>query len=199
MNETPKQEEWTQVFEHDGNELYIQKFNLDQETIEELWKAPLKSEPEFTMYNKKCKMHRDIGFFSDESKGYKYTNQMAKSEPLTENMKQLLETVNQMTGQKFNGLLFNLYKDGDDYISAHRDDESNLGEHGVVALSFGAPRKFRIRDYETKKILKDYVTQDMELMWMKGANFHKDLTHEIPKEKKIKKPRLSITFRQHLS
>jgi alkylated DNA repair dioxygenase AlkB len=197
--ENENENEWNQVFEHEGNELYVRTLEVESDIIEELWEVELQSEPEFTMFNKTCRMHRDIGFYSDESEGYKYTNQIAKAEPLSEKMKQLLETVNEITGQQFNGLLFNLYKDGNDYISAHRDDESNLGEHGVVALSFGAPRKFRIRDYTTKKILKDYVTKHTELMWMKGDNFHKILTHEIPIEKKVKEPRLSITFRKHLS
>ena len=44
--------------------------------------------------------------------------------------------------------------DGNDYIGAHRDAEENLSAHGVVALSLGAGRKFRIRDYRTKRNLK---------------------------------------------
>ena len=67
-----------------------------------------------------------------------------------------------------------------------------------MALSLGATRKFRIRDWMTKKILADIPTKDCELMWMQGTRFHKDLTHEVPVEKKVKQPRPSITFRQHV-
>lgn len=194
------EDSWKKVFEGPyDTELLVRKLNLDKNLVQDLWQTELVEKPIFKMYNKECCMRRNIGFFSDESTGYSYTNQTAKSKPLTDGMKKLLQEVNKLTGLDFNGLLFNLYVDGNDYIGAHRDDEKNLTEDGVVALSFGAPRKFRIRDFKTRQILIDYPTRDGELMWMKGSRFHKDLTHEVPVEKKIKLPRLSITFRKHLS
>ena len=49
---------------------------------------------------------------------------------------------------------------------------TSLDKDGVVALSLGATRKFRIRDYQTKKILIDYPTKDGELMWIQGSRFY---------------------------
>lgn len=192
--------EWQQIFGLDDKNLKVSPIELDPQLIQKLWQIANQSlaiQPQFELFGRPAKMHRNIGFFSDISKGYQYTNQVSKSSPLTNEMKQLLQIVNQATGIDFNGLLFNLYIDGNDYIGAHRDAEENLSAHGVVALSLGAGRKFRIRDYRTKKIILDYRTHDSQLMWMSGPNFHKDWTHEVPKEKKIKEPRLSITFRQH--
>ena len=190
---------WQTVFQGPSDtSLATLQLDLPKSLLEKLWQADLEVQPKFTMYNRECRMRRNIGFFSDESIGYKYTNQMAKSKPLTPEMKQLLNHVNTLTNRNFNGLLFNLYLDGNDYIGAHRDDESALDKDGVVALSLGATRKFRIRDYQTKKILIDYPTKNGELMWMRGSRFHKDLTHEVPVEKRVKTPRLSITFRNHV-
>jgi alkylated DNA repair dioxygenase AlkB len=191
--------DWIEIFKGPREtSLSIRELKLDKEIITDLWNTELNVKPTFMLYDKECRMRRNIGFFSDHSSGYNYTNQTAESKPLTENMKKLLRQVNELTNQDFNGLLFNLYVDGNDYIGSHRDDEKNLTDAGVVALSLGATRKFRIRDWMTKKILADIPTKDCELMWMQGTRFHKDLTHEVPVEKKVKQPRPSITFRQHV-
>jgi alkylated DNA repair dioxygenase AlkB len=55
----------------------------------------------------------------------------------------------------YNGILVNKYKSGEDYISKHSDDEKNLDDSGVISISYGATRKFRIRDKKTNVIVKD--------------------------------------------
>lgn len=192
---------WKNVFKtDDGSNLYTMNISemLSDTDVSELWEAPLVSRPEIRIMGKQAFMRRNVGFFSDVADGYKYTGQKAEAKPLTPAMKKILEIVNTITGEEFNGLLFNLYLDGEDYISAHRDNERELGPIGVIALSFGAARTFRIRDYATKEVLFDHKTGNGELMWMRGENFHKTLTHEVPKEKSVKEPRLSITFRGHM-
>lgn len=70
-----------------------------------------------------------------------------KSKPLSKSMTELLAVINKMIGTEFNGALVNKYVDGNDYISAHSDDENGLDRLvGVVSLSYGAERIFRIRD-----------------------------------------------------
>ena len=38
----------------------------------------LENRPEIIVYGKKCKQHRNVGFFSDESSGYRYSNRIMK-------------------------------------------------------------------------------------------------------------------------
>ena len=149
------------------------------------------------VYGKKCHQHRSIGFFSNESIGYKYSGQMAKSQKLTDNLKLLLDYINKKFNSDFNGILVNKYLKGTDYISRHSDDETGLSNVGVLAISFGAVRKFRIRDKETKKIVKDIPTLSNKIIHM-GGEFQKEFTHEIPIERKVKNVRWSFTFRKHL-
>ena len=77
---------------------------------------------------------------------------MAKSQELTDNLKLLLDYINKKFNSDFNGILVNKYLKGTDYIGRHSDDETGLSNVGVLAISFGAVRKFRIRDKETKKL-----------------------------------------------
>ncbi len=152
--------------------------------------------PPIVVYGKNCIQHRSIGFFSDESIGYYYSGKLAKSQVLTPNLKNLLMEVSQKFDTKFNGILVNKYESGLDYIGKHSDDESNLSNVGVVSISYGASRKFRIRDKKTNKIKLDVLTNSYELLHM-GGDFQKEFTHEIPIEKKVKEPRISFTFRYH--
>ena len=76
---------------------------------------------------------------------------------MTTSLLALLAQINDFFGTEYNGILVNKYKTGEDYISAHSDDEKCLNDVGVVAISYGATRKFRIRDKRTKKIVRDFA------------------------------------------
>lgn len=168
---------------------------LLENCIEEIQNLLL-DEPQIIVYGKPAIQHRSIGFFSNDSIGYYYSGQLAKSMQLTPNLFILLKIINEKFKTNFNGILINKYKNGMCYISAHSDDEKNLGSCGVVAISRGAIRKFRIRDKITKKRIIDIPTISNEIIHM-GENFQKEFTHEIPIEKKIKEERYSFTFRKH--
>jgi alkylated DNA repair dioxygenase AlkB len=190
------------VFEKDkGSTAFLDKgsfpkYKLLEQCVFEV--DPLLEErPEIYVYNKMCKQQRYIGFFSDESVGYKYSNKLMASKPLSPKTTELIQTVNTLLGTEFNGILVNKYMDGNDYIGAHSDSEIGLDARGgVVALSFGAERTFRIRCKHTKKILHEEQTTNGSILQMGGA-FQKLYTHEIPVQKKIKEARTSITFRKH--
>ena len=152
--------------------------------------------PEIKVFGKIAHQNRSVGFFSDESIGYKYSNQIAKSLPLTPGLKKLLSDVNQKFNAGFNGILVNKYSGGTDYIGAHSDDESGLDKVGVVAISYGVSRTFRIRDKATKAIIQDFPTVSNGIIFMKG-DFQKKFTHEIPVQKRVQGIRYSLTFRKH--
>ena len=109
----------------------------------------------------------------------------------------LLTHVNDIFGTNYNGILVNKYKTGADYISAHSDDDKNLDDTGVVAISYGATRKFRVRDKKTKNIVRDIPLTSYSMIQM-GGKFQQEFTHEVPVEKKIMDERISFTFRKHI-
>jgi len=154
-------------------------------------------EPPITVFGKQCRQPRDVQFRSDASKGYFYSNQVMQSQPLTQEMTTLLGLVNDTFGANFNGILINRYVDGTKSVAAHADSESGLNEiAGVVAISHGTTRNFRIRDISTKAIIGNYDAKQYMALQMKGP-FQANYTHEIPQQKKIKSQRISLTFREH--
>lgn len=159
-------------------------------------KDELLVKPPIQLYGKTVYQQRDIGFFSDESIGYYYSGQLAKAKPLQPHSAELMKLINARYGTNYNGILVNKYDDGNNYIGDHSDDEKNLDKGGVISISHGAVRKFRIREKLTKKIIMDIPTTSNSIIHM-GGNFQKEFTHGIPVEKKVKGVRYSLTFRTH--
>jgi len=111
--------------------------NLIQKCISEV-DSKLIVKPQIIVFGKQARQHRNVGFFSNTSIGYHYSGKLAKSIPLTPHLLTLLNKINTTFNSEFNGILINKYLDGDDSIGAHSDDEKNLDDIGVVALSYGA-------------------------------------------------------------
>jgi alkylated DNA repair dioxygenase AlkB len=159
--------------------------------------------PPIVVYGKPGYQHRSIGFFGKTDaagvpliEGYRYSGQLAPAQPLPPCLAALLDGVNAMFQADFNGILVNRYRGGADTIGAHSDDEKFL-DTGVVAISWGESRTFRIRQRSDKKIIADIPTSSGTVMVMAG-DFQKEFTHEIPAELKKKGVRVSFTFRKHL-
>lgn len=109
-------------------------------------------------------------------------------------MKFLLNEINTACSANWNGILVNFYHN---YISAHSDDEKELDTTaGVVALSIGATRTFRIRSKASLSIL-DVELKSGDLVQMCGPLFQHLLSHEIVKTKKLCGWRLSVTCHKH--
>ena len=168
---------------------------LLEKCVEEI-QGKLLETPEIKLYGKIMHQHRNIGFFSDDSKGYWYSGQLAASQPLSSSLLLLLQSINTMYHTNCNGILVNQYRNGEDYISAHSDNEHHLDPEGVISISYGATRTFRIRNKETKHIVQDIKMESNQIIHM-GGSFQKEFTHEIPMEKRIKEVRYSFTFRKH--
>ena len=196
-----KQQKMERVFQNANGTAFLDKgLFINKELLEQcvLYVEPqLEERPEIIIYGKPCKQHRNVGFFSDESIGYKYSKKLMASKPLSPLLTDLLESINKMLGTQFNGILVNKYLDGNDYIGAHSDDETGLDGIGVVAISYGSERIFRIRNKNDKTIVCDEPTTHCGILHM-GGNFQKVYTHEIPMQKKIKESRISFTFRKHI-
>jgi len=183
----------SRLFNEDEQEQIID--HLNSEIVPQLYR------PNITVRGKLYPQRRDVGFFSDESQGYYYSGQMVKSIPLTDLLQDVLQKVNNFYGFQFNGILINFYRDGNDKIGAHSDDERYLDskKSAVLSISFGAERIFRIRRKNSaagqQKI--DVHLKYGDILIMQGKDFQKMYTHEIPEQKKEGNPRISLTFRLH--
>lgn len=188
------------VFENIEKNVFLDKaifpnLELLKECISNI-ETQLEERPTIIVFDKICKQNRDVGFFSNDSKGYYYSQKLMASKPLSPALSELLLCINTMLGAKYNGILVNKYNDGNDYIGAHSDNEIDLDPIGVTCISYGSERNFRIRNKNDKKIVHEENTSHCSILHM-GGKFQKFYTHEIPIQKKIKGTRFSFTFRKN--
>lgn len=89
----------------------------------------------------------------------------------------------------YNQAILNKYKDETDEercttsIGEHADDEKEIDQTvPVVSISFGAPRRFRVRVKKTRKF-RDVLLEEGDMCIMRGK-FQEECTHELPKVSK---------------
>lgn len=81
-------------------------------------------------------------------------------------------------------------------VGWHRDKGLKDDLNTIVTVSIGAPRKFKLRDYNTKKVCYDNYLYDGDIVVMfKETNINYE--HSIAKayKKDDQSPRISFTFR----
>lgn len=109
--------------------------------------------------------------------------------------KVIKEKVEAATNTVFNLALLNYYRDGQDSMSWHSDDEAELGRNPVIAsVTLGARRKFRLRHKSRKDCKLDLWLEHGSLLLMAGPTQH-GWQHAIPKTKAKLGARINLTFR----
>lgn len=126
--------------------------------------------------------------------GYTYSGLRLAPMPLTPLLAELRGAVEAATGQRYNSVLLNYYRDGADSMGMHSDDEPELGPRPAIAsLSYGATRTFILRHKQSKRTLK-FALADGNLLLMAGV-LQQHWLHGINKTAKPTGPRLNLTFR----
>lgn len=193
MSQILFQTEQSSLVLHNLENEWVQRMPLICDQIDPL----LIHHPELMMYGKTCHMRRSVGFFSNHSIGYRYSGQLAAAQPLEGELLEVLEYINNRFESHYNGILINKYDSGEEYISKHSDDESSLDpDVGVLMISVGSIRTFRVRDKTSGEVICNVPTNPQNILQMCG-NFQKEFTHEIPVEKRVAGVRYSLTFRHH--
>jgi alkylated DNA repair dioxygenase AlkB len=99
------------------------------------------------------------------------------------------------TGEPFNSVGLNLYRDGRDSVAPHNDHLNVLVEgHPIALLSLGATRRMAIRSKATPRRILDVDLQGGSLLLMSyETQLH--YTHGVPKTKAQVGERISLAFR----
>jgi alkylated DNA repair dioxygenase AlkB len=112
--------------------------------------------------------------------------------PVLLNIKSRIEPIAEV---KFNAVLLNLYRDGNDSMGWHSDDERELGENSIIAsVSFGAARRFIFRRKDDRHLKVELNLGDGDLLIM-GGKTQQFWQHQVPKVSREVEPRINLTFR----
>lgn len=114
---------------------------------------------------------------------------------LLDSISEIRTIVEKETGYIYDYVLVHIYEDGDASIAYHNDKEALSTM--IASVSLGATRKFRFREIG-RKAGYDYELNlssgDMVLMHI---GCQQKYFHSVPVEKKVKTPRINLTFRQY--
>lgn len=153
------------------------------------------------MYGKNIEIPRLQAWYGDKNAHYAYSGIKLTLNPwipvLTKLKVSLAEQVSNVVGEdiNFNSVLANLYRNNDDAVGWHSDDEPELGTNPVIAsVSLGASRDFKLKHKITGEKLTVPLTSG-SLLIMAGETQH-CWQHAILRSKKSMAARINLTFRE---
>lgn len=138
---------------------------------------------------------RLTAWHGDAGKSYRYSGIIMNPAPWIPELLIIKERIQEVSGQTFNSVLLNFYRNGQDSMGWHRDNEKSLGADPVVgSVSFGASRTFQFKHREQPELRENITLTDGSFLLMKGAT-QQHWYHRIPKETKVSGARINLTFR----
>ena len=163
---------------------------LAKSIAEILWE-----QDQIKLFGRIVKVPRLSAWFSQTNTTYRYSGLTHQPKQMPEFIKTLLHDVVVKTGVEFNSILVNLYRDGNDSMGLHADDEAELGPAvNIASLSVGVPRTlvFRHRYNKLARIALPVAHGSLLMMY---SPLQKYWMHELPKRKNVAAPRVNFSFR----
>lgn len=100
------------------------------------------------------------------------------------------------TGMRFNGVLLNYYRDGNDSVAWHSDNDTLPGlKTEIASISIGEERNFDFRHKDNHRRRHSIKLQHGSLLLMKG-DLQRYWEHRIAKSSRPMKGRINLTFRK---
>lgn len=149
----------------------------------------------FVAYGRRFEIPRRQAWFADQGIQYRYAENQLQRQDWNDILWTIKQDVETACGETFNSVLVTHYRDGQDYVGWHADDENELGRRPVIAsLSLGVGREFHYRHKQTAD--KGALTMnDGELLVMQ-AGFQEEWQHCVPLQSEVNGARINLTFRR---
>jgi alkylated DNA repair dioxygenase AlkB len=178
----------------DGEALFYADF-LGNEYFE-LLKSEINWKQEgMKMYGKEVLFPRLTAWYAEGGKTYKYSGLINIPEEFTPSLLKIKEALELEIGKKFNSALLNYYRNGQDSMGWHADDEPDLGREPVIgSVSLGARRRFDFRKKSDHRSKFSVVLDSGDVIIMRGITQNL-WEHQIPKQPKVHEARINLTFR----
>jgi len=124
---------------------------------------------------------------------YKFGGRIEQPAPWPRVLELIKAQVEGVTQAYYDSCFVNYYRNGDDMIAWHSDDQPFIGKM-IASVSFGAARRFVVRLKGNRLIKHEWQLGGGDLLLMRDCQ--REWEHTIPRQSGITRPRLNLTFRQ---
>lgn len=151
------------------------------------------------MGGRSVKIPRLNAWYGEPHARYRYSGKTFQPLPWIRALAALCEHVHRKLSQEnlsthFNSALINLYRDGNDSVAWHADNESELGPNPVIAsISLGATRRFVLKKRNSSEKYQLELEHGSLLLML--PPLQRFWLHSLPKTKVTTSPRINVTFR----
>jgi alkylated DNA repair dioxygenase AlkB len=188
-----------QIFLSGADVSYMRTFDLGIPPTEML-KALIGETPwrqeDVTVWGKTYRQPRLVAWYGDPGRTYRYSGISLTPLPWTDRIADIKKRLEELVPIRFNSVLLNYYRDQNDSMGMHSDDEKELGPCPTIAsISLGAERSFLFKSKvdPNAKLVKIPLASG-SLLLMRGET-QKNYKHGIGKEARVLGPRVNLTFR----
>lgn len=169
--------------------------NYSDATLDEVLKGLSWRQDTITMYGKTHPLPRMTAWHGVAGITHSYSGIKMVAVEWTPILYKLKLQLEKDLNAQFNSVLINYYRDGQDHMSYHADDELELGPAPTIAsLSFGETRSFQLKHKYNKDKKVVIPIPNGSLVVMKGE-LQQFWVHKIAKTAKKIGPRVNLTFR----
>jgi len=180
------------------SELYLwRQIDLGQAyglLLQELLAATAWRQEQITVYGKPYLQPRLSAWYGDLA--YSYSGIRLEPLPWTASLLQIKKRVEAITEHRFNSVLLNYYRNQNDSMGMHSDDERELGNQPAIAsLSLGEERTFVLKHKSRKDLKTVKLSLAAGSLLLMQGDTQRFWRHGINKERQPCGPRINLTFR----
>ena len=149
-----------------------------------------------SVYGKTYPQPRLTAWYGDSGKSYSYSGTTMCPLLWTDLLTSIKTQLEELIETNFNSVLLNLYRNNNDRIGFHSDNESSLGDEPVIAsLSYGATRSIIFKHKRRANLSRSIKLTPGSLLVMRGMT-QQNWNHGINKQSTPCGPRINLTFRK---
>lgn len=147
-----------------------------------------------TLFGKRYLTPRLVAWYGDPGLSYRYSGIEHVASGWSFNLNRLKQQTENLTSLRFNSVLANFYRNGNDSMGWHADNEKVLGQNpSIASISLGQTRRFLFK-HRTGKNRVELLLEPGSLLLMQGK-LQTHWLHSLPKQPQANQSRLNLTFR----